>query len=95
MRLKNRLIAITAAATLAGGLTPALAGNAGESLGACVDHVVDTCNANSKRPVLCPKGGIKACETRHSGKKKPTTATVMNQLKAAGVPAEPRATKRN
>lgn len=68
----------------------ALAGNAGASLGACVDHVVETCNANAKRPALCAKGGIKACETLHSGKKKPTAAAVLQSLKTAGVPQSPR-----
>ena len=87
MKLMTKIVTAAALTVFAPGITPAFAGNAGDSLNACVKHVVATCNANAKRPARCAKNGTKACEKLHSGKKKPTSTSIINQLKAAGVPA--------
>ena len=94
MKLKKYLAITAVFATMAGGAHPALAGNAGASMSACIKHVVETCNANSKRPHLCVKGGLKGCEQLHGGKPKPTNSGTMGRLKAAGQDAAPRFERR-
>ena len=42
-------------------------GNAGASLQACIDHVVEACNT-TRRPAMCADQGTKACEKLHSKK---------------------------
>ncbi|MAM63005.1 hypothetical protein [Maritimibacter sp. UBA3975] len=43
----------------------ALAGNAGESMPACINHVVNACNENSNHPEACTEAGLSACEELH------------------------------
>lgn len=59
-----RTLAITGFTTLAA--TSALAGNAGASLPACINHVIDACNENSAYPGACAESGITACEEYHA-----------------------------
>ena len=45
--------------------TSAFAGNAGQSLPACIDHVINACNENSAHPEDCTEAGMNACEELH------------------------------
>lgn len=53
------------ACLLFGGATALQAGNAGDSLPACVDHVVAACNEHSNHPQACTEAGLDACEELH------------------------------
>ena len=58
---------LTAAALTLTALTaaPGFAGNAGASLGACYNHVISACNANSNHPEACATSGMDACDELH------------------------------
>jgi hypothetical protein len=47
------------------GATVVHAGNAGDSLPACYDHVISACNETA-HPVSCSEAGMDACDDYHS-----------------------------
>lgn len=59
----NLALAAAAAFTLTS--TAALAGNAGNSLGDCYNHVISACNQTA-HPISCSEGGMDACDEEHS-----------------------------
>ncbi|MEZ5910999.1 MAG: hypothetical protein R3D84_01245 [Paracoccaceae bacterium] len=63
MQTKPIILALTTALTLTS--APAFAG-AGDSLGACYNHVISSCNQNSNHPQACAEAGMDACDDLHS-----------------------------
>lgn len=67
-RIALILAALTAANATA---TAAQAGNAGDGLGACYNHVISACNQNSNHPVPCSEAGMDACDDLHGANAQP------------------------
>jgi len=63
MKRMIQTLALTGLTGLAA--TGAFAGNAGQSLPACINHVINACNENSAHPDACSEAGINACEEYH------------------------------
>ncbi len=77
------VVAAAAAALIAVTVPAAFAGNAGASLPACYNHVIDACNKTS-HPQSCAKNGMDACDKLHSGKSSSNSGVTGLRLRGNG-----------
>ncbi|MCB1490572.1 MAG: hypothetical protein KDJ77_02015 [Rhodobiaceae bacterium] len=66
--MSKSLIASLVIASVSIVAAPAFAGNAGQSHGACYDHVMDACASKTGNAYnACINSGMNACDKLHSG----------------------------
>ena len=63
--MNRTVFAALAAVALNTLAAPVMAGNAGESLGACYNHVISACN-QTNHPESCSNAGMDACDEYHT-----------------------------
>jgi len=86
LRLKLLATPLIASAMLAGASAmSAQAGNAGESLGDCYNHVLSSCYpiGNQTQYEHCYQGGMNACDQQHSASMSQIPGTTLKAMRAS------------